>query len=70
QTESVCAGALGIQMGGTHRYHGVAVEKPTIGDRTREPQRADVARANVLMEITELLLAAVILGIAVPLLLI
>ncbi len=66
QTESVCAGALGIQMGGTHLYGGIPVEKPTIGDRTREPQRSDVARANILMEITELLLAAVILGIALP----
>ena len=55
QTESVCAGALGLRLGGTHTYGGVPVEKPTIGDEKRAPQTADVLRANILMLGTELL---------------
>ena len=35
QTESVAAGAMGIQLGGTHVYFGKVVEKPTIGDAIR-----------------------------------
>ncbi len=33
--EAAAAGALGVQLGGTHVYHGQPIEKPTIGD----PQR-------------------------------
>lgn len=55
QTESVCAGALGIQLGGTHDYFGKAVEKPTIGDKHRKPVYADIRRANALMAGTALL---------------
>lgn len=36
QTESACAGALGIQLGGTHDYFGKPVEKPTLGDEKRQ----------------------------------
>ena len=32
-SESVVAGALGIQLGGSHIYHGEMIEKPTIGER-------------------------------------
>lgn len=49
QTESACAGALGIQLGGTHDYFGKAVEKPTIGDERRQPISADIKSANRLM---------------------
>lgn len=70
QTESVCAGALGLQMGGTHLYGGIPVEKPTIGDRIREIRKEDVARANILMAVTELLLAGGIAGISVLLMMI
>ena len=35
QTEAVAAGALQIQLGGTHNYFGKAVVKPTIGDDIR-----------------------------------
>ena len=61
QTESVCAGALGIRLGGTHEYGGIPVNKPTIGDEKRKPELADIRRANVLMFVTELLTAAVLL---------
>ncbi|MCR5337275.1 MAG: adenosylcobinamide-phosphate synthase CbiB [Lachnospiraceae bacterium] len=53
QTESVCAGALGLCLGGTHLYRGVAVEKPTIGEEKRKPEYDDIKRANMLMFTTE-----------------
>ncbi len=49
QTESVCAGALGIQLGGDGVYFGKKVYKPTIGDATREIEAEDISRANKLM---------------------
>ncbi len=53
QTESVCAGALGLLLGGDHLYKGVMVHKPTIGDETRKTEPADIRRANRLMFATE-----------------
>ena len=53
QTESACAGALGLKLGGTHRYGGVPVEKPAIGDAEREPESGDVVRALGLMYASE-----------------
>ena len=61
QTESACAGALGIQLGGTHLYGGVPVEKPSIGDARRKPVTEDIARAVRLMYLSECL-AAVFAG--------
>lgn len=58
-SEAAAAGALGIQLGGTHSYFGKPVEKPTIGDATRRAERADIARMNRLMFMTTLLWAAV-----------
>ena len=52
QTESVCAGALGIELAGDASYFGRTVKKPTIGDRTRPVERADIKRANRLMYVT------------------
>ena len=49
QTESVCAGALGLQLGGTHLYQGKPVEKPVIGDENRKPEPDDIKKANRLM---------------------
>ena len=49
QTESVCAGALGIRLAGPAVYFGKLVDKPTIGDATRAIEWADIARANRLM---------------------
>ena len=67
-TEAACAGALGLQLGGTHLYFGKPVEKPTIGDAVRTICRADVRRANDLALITALL--ALLLFDALPLALI
>ena len=49
QTESVCAGALHLQLGGPASYFGVVHEKPTLGDPDREIERADVGRSCRLM---------------------
>ena len=54
-TEAACAGALGIQLGGTHDYFGKPVVKPTIGDDLRPVGRGDVAAANRLALLTAIL---------------
>jgi adenosylcobinamide-phosphate synthase len=58
-TEAACAGALGLQLGGTHTYFGKPVSKPTIGDELRPVAQEDIPRADQLMYRTEL--AALIL---------
>lgn len=55
QTESACAGALGIQLGGTHDYFGKPVEKPTLGDEKRRAEPEDIRRTNRLMVVTSVL---------------
>ena len=52
QTESVCAGALGIQLAGDAVYSGKVVKKPHIGDDTRPVEYEDIRRANRLMYLT------------------
>lgn len=59
QTESVCAGALGVQLGGNASYFGVLHEKPTLGDPLRPVEGADVDRACKLMYGTSVLLLLV-----------
>ena len=46
QTESACAGALGVRLGGPARYFGQLYEKPTIGDPLRPVEPEDILRAN------------------------
>lgn len=41
-SEAVVAGALGIQLGGAHLYHGEWIDKPTIGDANRKPVFEDI----------------------------
>ena len=60
QTESACAGALNIRLGGSSRYRGVLVEKPYIGDDTRPVEANDIKRAIRLMFGTEIVCTAVI----------
>lgn len=52
QTESVCAGALGIQLAGDASYFGKVVKKPYIGDRVRAVDCEDIKRVNRLMYLT------------------
>lgn len=47
-SEAAAAGALHVQLGGTHLYFGKPVAKPTIGDNLRAPKREDI-RATVRM---------------------
>lgn len=54
-TESVCAGALNIMLGGDNYYGGILVSKPTIGDNIREVEAEDIIKANKLMYATSLL---------------
>lgn len=52
QTESVCAGALGIQLAGDASYFGKIVKKPYIGDSVRAVEYEDIRRVNRLMYLT------------------
>lgn len=49
QTESVCAGALGIRLAGDASYFGKTVKKPYIGDALYEVEFEDIRYANRLM---------------------
>ena len=55
QTESVCAGALRVQLAGDAVYFGKLVKKKNIGDGLREIEYEDIKRANRLMYITAFL---------------
>lgn len=52
QTESVCAGALGLQLAGDAWYFGKPVKKPYIGDAVYPVETEDIKRANKLMYLT------------------
>ena len=65
QTESVCAGALGVRLGGDSSYFGKMVHKPYIGDDTRPIERDDIKRAARLMFLTEYLWVAVLLVVGI-----
>ena len=49
QTESACAGALGVQLAGPAYYFGEYYAKPTIGDPLRPIEPEDILRANRMM---------------------
>ncbi|MCR4797338.1 MAG: adenosylcobinamide-phosphate synthase CbiB [Lachnospiraceae bacterium] len=68
QTESVCAGALGIRLAGPASYFGSMVEKPYIGDDLREVNQEDIKGANVLMLVTAVLCECLCLMILISLL--
>uniref|UniRef100_UPI004029F43C adenosylcobinamide-phosphate synthase CbiB n=1 Tax=Gemmiger formicilis TaxID=745368 RepID=UPI004029F43C len=68
QTESACAGALGVQLAGPAYYFGEYYDKPTIGDPMREIEPRDILRANRMMYAESLL--ALVLGLAVRLMLV
>ena len=63
QTESVMAGALGVQLAGDAWYFGVKHEKPTIGDAKRSVELRDIQRSNRLMYMTTVLTVIIILVI-------
>ena len=49
QTESACAGALGVQLAGPAYYFGEYYPKPTIGDPLRPIEPEDILRADRMM---------------------
>jgi len=55
QTESVCAGLLGIRLAGDAWYHGSLHKKPYIGDPIREIDAEDIVRACRLLYATAVL---------------
>ena len=56
-SESAAAGALHVQLGGTHLYFGKPVEKPTIGDPDRRVEAEDIEKTNRLMILSAGILA-------------
>ena len=50
--ESVVAGALGIQLGGAHVYHGELISKPTIGDPVRNVEAEDILTSISMLYMT------------------
>ena len=60
-SEAAAAGAMRLQLGGTHTYFGKPVEKPTIGDNDRPAERGDISRANALLYVTSALAAGIAL---------
>lgn len=52
QTESVCAGLLGVRLAGDAWYHGVLHKKEYIGDDLRPVEYEDIPRACKLLYVT------------------
>lgn len=65
QTESVCAGALNIMLGGSNYYGGMLVEKPSIGDNIKKISKEDIQFSNKLMYTTSVI--CLLLGILIKL---
>ena len=62
-SEAAAAGALHIQLGGTHEYFGKPVVKPTIGDADRPAERRDIRRSVSLLYGTAILMMAIITAV-------
>lgn len=56
QTESVCAGLLGLRLAGDAYYHGVLHKKKYIGDALREITPEDIPLSCKLMYVTTILM--------------
>lgn len=65
-SESTVAGALGVRLGGPNTYFGQLVDKPWLGDDTRDIQAEDILSTIRLMWVTSL--AALVLFAAIYLL--
>ena len=63
QTESACAGALGVQLAGPAYYFGEYYPKPTIGDALRPIEPQDILRADRMMYAASTL--ALVLGLVI-----
>lgn len=63
QTESVCAGLLGLQLAGDAWYHGVLHKKKYIGDPVREVEHEDIPRTCHLLYVTAVLTLLLCCGV-------
>lgn len=70
KTESVCAGALNVQLAGDAYYFGKLVKKQTIGDSIRKIQIEDIKITNRLMYATAMISVMVMCGIRLAIILI
>ncbi|OOB80160.1 MAG: cobalamin biosynthesis protein CobD [Epulopiscium sp. Nuni2H_MBin003] len=57
QTESVVAGALGIELAGDASYFNTIMKKPTIGDKIRESEPTDIMKTINIMYTTVVIVA-------------
>lgn len=64
QTESVCAGLLGVRLAGNAYYRGVLHEKPYIGDELREIEVEDIKRTIKLLYVTALVSLVLFVGVS------
>ena len=62
-TESAAAGALHVQLGGSHEYFGKVIEKPAIGDADRRIKKSDILHTNKLMYVTAVIAAVTLFTI-------
>lgn len=69
QTESVCAGALDVQLAGNAYYFGKLYEKSTIGDNIREINYDDIKKANRLLYCTSFISIVIISVIKITIIL-
>lgn len=69
QTESVCAGLLGLRLAGDAWYHGELHKKKYIGDALREIEHEDIPRACRLLYATAILALIICGGIRLLILL-
>ena len=63
QSESVCAGALDVQLAGDAVYFGKIYKKDYIGDAIRKIEPEDILRAGKLMYMTTILMMVVFGGL-------
>jgi adenosylcobinamide-phosphate synthase len=56
QTESACAGALGVRLAGDAYYFGELHKKEFIGNAVRDIENEDIRRANRLMYVSSVLI--------------
>ena len=65
QTESACAGALGLRLAGDAVYGGMVHKKEYIGDPLREIEPKDITRAGMLMYAASVFTSLIGIGIRI-----
>ncbi len=61
--EGAVAGLMGIQLGGSHRYFGEIIQKPTIGEDTRKIIPQDITKVIEIMYRSEVMLMIFYIGL-------